>query len=142
MRHIVSMISTPCKQTAIDAQGNFHTLDRIYIEKLGMTVNGSIKAVSVINSLTRTDVVGILEKIHVTTIGEVQEAVENLEGIENIDVVRLTVGIEETLKAISDITNLDIGEITEIITKKNGAPVEDIVNRLHAKSKAACSNHA
>lgn len=141
MRHTVPMISTPCKH-AIDAQGNLHTLDRIYIEKLGMTVNGSIKAVSIINSLTKADVVGILEKIHVTTIGDVQKAVENLEGIEDIDVIRLTVGIEETLKAISDITNLDIGEITEIITKKNGAPVEDIVNRLHTKSKAACSNHA
>lgn len=137
MQHIVS------KKSSADALENLNTLKRILsVEKLGMVVNGSIKAVSVMSNLTKTDVVGILEKIHVTTISEVQKAVENLEGIKGIDAIRLTVGIEETLRAISDTTNLDIGEITEIITDKNGAPVEDVVNRLHAKSKAACSSQS
>ena len=140
MQHIASMINTPYKQTAINAQEHFNTLEKINIEKLGMVINGSIKAVSVMNNITRSEVVGILEKIYVTTIDEVQKAVENLEDIEGIDVVRLTVGIEETIKAISGITNLGIGEITETFAKKKGATVEDIANRLHAKSKVACSS--
>lgn len=140
MQHIASMINTPYKKTAVNAQENFNTLEKINIEKLGMVINGSIKAISVMNNITKNEVVGILGKIYVTTIDEVQKAVENLEDIEGIDVVRLTVGIEETIKAISGITNLGTGEITETFAKKKGATVEDIANRLHAKSKAACSS--
>lgn len=140
MQRIVSMISTPCKQAPANPQENLNTLERMNAEKLGMIVNGSIKAVSVMNNITKSEVVEILEKIHVTAVGEVQQAVENLGGIEGIDVIRLAVGIEETIKSISDMTNLNAGEITEIFTKKDGAPVEDIVSRLHAKSKAVRSS--
>lgn len=142
MRRSVSMNSAPCKLNAISAQKNLNALERIDIEKLGMIVNRSIKAVSAMNDLTNKEVIRVLEKIQVTTIGEVQKAVENIEGMEDIDAVRLAVGIEETIKAISGITNLDVGEITETFANKRGASVEDIVNRLHAKSKAACSDRA
>lgn len=140
MQRIVSMISAPCKQAPAKPQENLNTLERINVEILAKIVNGSIKAVSVMNSITKSEVVEILEKIHVTAVGEVQQAVENLEGIEGIDVIRLAVGIEETIKSISDMTNLNAGEITGIFTKKDGAPVEDIVSRLHAKSKAVRSS--
>lgn len=140
MQRIVSMINTPCKQAPAKPQENLNVLERINVEKLGMIVNGSIKAVSVMNNITRNDVLGILGKIHVTTICGVQKAVENLEGIESVDVIRLAVGIEETIKSISDMTNLNAGEITEIFTKKDGAPVEDIVSKLYAKSKAVRSS--
>ena len=142
MQHYVSVISAPRKQPAINAQERPYSLERTNVEKLGMIVNGSITAVSVMNNITKNDVVRILEKIHVTTIGEVQKAVENIEGIEYFDVVRLAVGIEETIKAIAGITNLDTGEITETFAKKKGASVGDIVNRLHAKVKAACLSRA
>lgn len=142
MQHIASMISSPRRQTAINAQERLNALERISIERIDRLISGSIKAISVMNNITRSDVSGILEKIHVATIGEVQKAVENLDGMEGVNVIRLTVGIEETLKAIAGATNLDVAEITEIFAMENGALAGDIASRLHAKSKAVGPSQA
>ena len=137
MQNIASMISAPREHAATDARAYFNVLEKMSVKKLGKIVNGSIKAISVITNIKKNDVIQILGKVHVAALNEVQEAVENLEGIEGIDTVKLTVGIEETIKAIADITHLDVDEVTGILAKNDGASVEDIVNRLHAKSRTA-----
>lgn len=137
MPNTASMINAPRKQATINAHEYFKALEKVNIEKLCQIVHGSIKAISVMTNIKKNDVIRILGKVRVAALDEVQEAVEHLECTKDIDVVRLTVGIEETIKAIADTTHLDIDEITGILAKKNGASVEDIVNRLHAKSKVA-----
>jgi hypothetical protein len=68
-------------------------------------------------------------------LNEVQAAVENLKGIEGIDTVRITVAVEETIKAIAATTNLDTDTISKILTEENGSSVEDIVHRLHKRNQ-------
>ena len=112
------------------------------IEKLGMIVNESIKAFSITTHLAQNEVVEILGKIDVEMLDEVQAAVDNLKGIDGIDTVRIAVAVEETIKAIAATTNLDTDEISAILTERNGASVEDIVRRLHEKSRVPRSLYA
>ena len=135
MQNIASMIRTPRKQVAINTQEYPGALEKINTEKLGRVVNGSIKAISIMNNMSKDEVVRILGKVHVAALNEVQEAVKNLDCAEDIDVIRLTVGIEETIKAIAETTHLDVDEITGIFARKNSASIEDIINRLHAESR-------
>ena len=112
------------------------------IEKLGMIVNESINAFSITTHLAQNEVVEILGRINVEVLDEVQAAVESLEGIEGIDTVRIAVAVEETIKAIAAITNLGADEISAILTERNGASVEDIVHRLHERSRVPRSLYA
>ena len=105
------------------------------IDRLGMIVNESIRAFSITTHLAQNEVVEILGKINIDVLDEVQAAVENLKGIEGVDTVRITVAVEETIKAIAATTNLDTDAISKILTERDGATVEDIVHRLHEKSQ-------
>ena len=110
-------------------------LGKMDIDRLGMIVNESIKAFSITTHLAQNEVVEILGKINIDVLDEVQAAVENLKGIEGVDTVRITVAVEETIKAIAATTNLDTDAISKILTERHGATVEDIVHRLHEKSQ-------
>ena len=110
-------------------------LGKMDIDRLGMIVNESIRAFSITTHLAQNEVVEILGKINIDVLDEVQAAVENLKGIEGVDTVRITVAVEETIKAIAATTNLDTDAISKILTERDGATVEDIVHRLHEKSQ-------
>jgi hypothetical protein len=134
MRNISYSTSSQNRREVINAQKAL-ILGKMDIEKLGMIVNESIKAFSITTHLAQSEVVEILGKINVGMLDEVQAAVESLKGIESVDTVRITVAVEETIKAIAATTNLDTDAISRILTEGNGNSVEDIVNRLHEKSK-------
>jgi len=141
MRNITPLTSAPNRRTAINGQEAI-ALGKMDIEKLGMIVNESIKAFSITTHLAQNEVVEILGKIDVEMLDEVQAAVDNLKGIDGIDTVRIAVAVEETIKAIAATTNLDTDEISAILTERNGASVEDIVRRLHEKSRVPRSLYA
>jgi urease accessory protein UreF len=135
MQNTTHFTSSQNRRAVINAQKAL-ILGKMDIEKLGMIVNESIKAFSITTHIAQNEVVDILGKIHVEMLDGVQAAVENLKGIEGIDTVRITVAVEETIKAIAATTNLDTDAISKILTEGNGATVEDIVQRLHEKSRA------
>ena len=134
MQNISHFTSSQNRRAVINAQKAV-ILGKMDIEKLGMIVNESIKAFSITTHLAQNEVVEILGKIHVEMLNEVQAAVENLKGIEGIDTVRITVAVEETIKAIAATTNLDTDTISKILTEENGSSVEDIVHRLHKRNQ-------
>jgi hypothetical protein len=135
------MTSAANRRAAINAQKAL-VLGKMDIERLGMIVNESIKAFSITTHLAQNEVVEILGKIDVEVLDEVQATVESLKGIEGIDTVRITVAVEETIKAIAATTNLNTDEISEILTERNGATVEDIVHRLYEKSRVTRLHNA
>lgn len=135
MRNVAHFTSSQNRRAAINAQKAL-VLGKMDIDRLGMIVNESIQAFSITTHLAQNEVVEILGKINVGMLDEVQAAVDNLKGIEGIDTVRIAVAIEETMKAISATTNLGTDEISDILTEKNWATVEDIVSRLYEKSRA------
>ncbi len=136
MRNFTLMTNAANRRAAIYTQKAL-ILGKLDIDRLCMIVNESIKAFSITTHLAQNEVIGILGKIKVGVLDEVQAAVENLQDIEGIDKVGIAVAIEETFKAIMANTNLDAGKISEILTEKSGATVGDIVHRLHEKSSVA-----
>jgi restriction endonuclease len=114
---------------------------KIDLETLEMIVKELIKAFSVTTRLAQHSVVDILGKIKVDVLDEVQAKVENLQGLEDIDTVRVVVAVEETLKAIAATTSLDTDVISQILTEIKGASVENIALRLHLKSCASVANN-
>ena len=134
VRDFTHLTDSQNRRAALNAQKSL-VLGKMDIERLGMIVNESIKAFSITTHLAQNEVVEILGKINVGVLDEVQTAVENLKGIEGIDTIRIAVAVEETIKAIAATTNLDTNEISRILTERNGATVEDIVNRLYQQSR-------
>lgn len=62
-------------------------------------------------------------------------AEEVIEIIEEVNVARLKQATQEAFKKISIATDLDTEEITDIFEEKRAATLDDIVVRLHEKSK-------
>lgn len=141
MQNITYLTREPDGRTAISGAEPF-ALGKSDIGRLGMIVNESIKAFSITTHLAQSEVVEVLGKINIEVLDEVQAAVDNLQGIEGVDTVRIAVAVEETIKAIAATTNLDTDEISAILTEKDGASVEDIVHRLHERSRLGRSNYA
>jgi hypothetical protein len=140
VQNFTHFTSSQNRRAAINAQKAL-ALGKMDIERLGMIVNESIKAFSITTHLAQNEVVEILGKINVEVLDEVQAAVDNLKNIEGIDTIRIAVAIEETIKAIAATTNLGTDEISKILTARIGATVEDIVHRLHEKSRVIHSHN-
>lgn len=109
-------------------------MEEVDISKLQDVFKESLMDVSASTDLGMLEIVEILEKIRVEKVGEIRKAVENL-GKYDEKVEPLSMGLEKVIEATSVATDLNTDEITEILTEKSDASVEDLVLRLHEKSK-------
>ena len=109
-------------------------MERVDISKLQDVFRESLMDVSASTNLEMLEIVEILENIRVEKVGEIRKAVENL-GKYDEKVEPLSMGLEKVIEATSVATDLNTDEITEILTEKSDASVEDLVLRLHEKSK-------
>ena len=109
-------------------------MERVDISKLQDVFRESLMDVSASTNLEMLEIVEILENIRVEKVGEIRKAVENL-GKHGEKVEPLSMGLEKVIEATSVATDLNTDEITEILTEKSDASVEDLVLRLHEKSK-------
>lgn len=118
--------------------------ERVDMQKLGTVVENAVRSISAKTSLAENEVLDILEKVRVTMVGELRRAVEILEArgmIQAVDESRLSAAIEEAIEEISNATDLNTDEITEVFTKEEGASLEHIVFRLRARSVLDRANH-
>lgn len=118
--------------------------DRVDVEKLARVVNEAVAAIAVSTNLPASEVLDILESIHVEMVGELETTLmamgEKRAG--KVDVAKMSRAIEKAIASISHATDLDTDEITTVFSKKPGASVEDVVSRLHEKSRADRGNYA
>lgn len=117
---------------------------RIDVEKLVRVVNEAVAAVAVSANLPASEVLDILENIHVEMVGELETTLmsmgEKRKG--KVDTAKLSRAIEKAIASISWATDLDTDEITTIFSKKPGASVEDVAHRLHEKSRVDRADYA
>ena len=90
-------------------------------------------------NLRPNEVLSILENIQVKMVGELRDAVEEIEDIDivesnRVDPEKLSWEIERVIEAISFATDLNTEEITTIFSNKPGASVADVSYRLHKQS--------
>lgn len=113
--------------------------DKQNIEKLGAVVNEAITSISVASDLSTMEVLNLLEKVHVEMVSELKGAVETLEDrgeLKRVDPEKLSKAIEKAIDAISNATDLDTDQITEIFAAQPDASVDNIVHRLRVKGAA------
>lgn len=67
---------------------------------------------------------------------------EVLQILEEIDMKKFQKATEDAIKKIAVATDLNSVEISEILTERMHASLDDVVNRLHEKSKADRQNLA
>ena len=109
------------------------------IKKLSKFVDRTISSLATSTNLRPNEVLSILENIQVKMVGELRDAVEEIEDIDivesnRVDPEKLSWEIERVIEAISFATDLNTEEITTIFSNKPGASVADVSYRLHKQS--------
>ena len=109
------------------------------IKKLSKFVDRTISSMATSTNLRPNEVLSILENIQVKMVGELRDAVEEIEDIDivesnRVDPEKLSWEIERVIEAISFATDLNTEEITTIFSNKPGASVADVSYRLHKQS--------
>lgn len=95
--------------------------ERVIVEQLHQVVKESIDSIASATSLPSEEVVRILEEI---------------------DMPKFSKALETAVRKISVATDLNSSEIWDILTEDRSANLDDIVMRLHEKSKSDRRNLA
>lgn len=93
--------------------------ERVVVEQLHHVVEDAIDSIAHVTRLSSDEVMHILEEV---------------------DMEKFRKATEEAVKRISIATDLNSEEISGIFIEKKHASLDDVVNRLHEKSKADRKN--
>lgn len=108
-------------------------MERSDMSKLQDVMEESILAVAEKNHLEAREVIDLLEKLKVNRVAKIRAAIDQMG---SRDAGALSSGLEKVIHAIAIATDLDTDEITDILTARSDASLEELAWKLREKSRS------
>ncbi len=113
-------------------------MEREDIEKLEKVLKDAISHVCSSTGLSESEAMDVLWNVRVELSSQLKGAIESLQRqsvIKQTDSAKLATALEGAIRMISDATDLNTDEITDMFTRLKGANWDKIVARIRTKSR-------